>query len=168
MDTIWVFLNLNHLVHDYKMITIRKDYLVNILMIAVPASIIITIILYYKLLNTDSVKIAKVDYDFKIIINTLEKYKKDIGLYPNQNAGLQSFYMRPNGVKKWNGPYSRKNILLDPWGKEYKYFKINDKPTVDFFIGSSGRNGVWDSSEEDVINMRASKDDIIISCCPPL
>ena len=46
---------------------------------------------------------------------------------------------RPQSEPKWNGPYLRKAVPLDPWGKAYMYRIPGEK--TDFELLSYGRDG---------------------------
>jgi len=61
------------------------------------------------------------------IAQALNKYRFDIGRYPDTSEGLEALYERPNSIDedsgKWKGPYIEGRIeeLRDPWGLEYEY-----------------------------------------------
>ena len=48
-------------------------------------------------------------------------YRLDVGRYPTTEEGLQALRERPDGIDKWDGPYLRKELPLDPWGNPYVY-----------------------------------------------
>lgn len=50
----------------------------------------------------------------------LDQYKLDVGFYPSTQEGLNALQTNP-GIEKWDGPYLKKNVPLDPWGKPYGY-----------------------------------------------
>jgi general secretion pathway protein G len=78
--------------------------------------------------------IAKVQ--FRSWIRALNACEKDVGEFPTTEQGLAA--LRSNsGVRGWNGPYVRKDIDADPWGRPYIY--RSDRR--DFEILSLGLDG---------------------------
>ncbi len=51
----------------------------------------------------------------------LDTYYIDVGRYPNSQEGLKALRTKPESTEKWNGPYLKKDIPLDPWGNAYVY-----------------------------------------------
>lgn len=51
----------------------------------------------------------------------LDNYYVDVGRYPTIEEGLQALREKPSSAKKWDGPYLKKEIPLDPWGNPYVY-----------------------------------------------
>jgi general secretion pathway protein G len=52
---------------------------------------------------------------------TLDQYRLDVGQYPSTEQGLAALVVRPQGVERWQGPYLKKAMPMDPWGKAYVY-----------------------------------------------
>src|SRR6267143_1999296 len=53
---------------------------------------------------------------------TLDLFKLDVGRYPTQEERLDVLVTRPAELAGWNGPYvKRKDMLLDPWKRIYRY-----------------------------------------------
>lgn len=50
----------------------------------------------------------------------LDSFRLDIGRYPTTSEGLNALQTNP-GADKWDGPYLKKGIPADPWGKPYQY-----------------------------------------------
>lgn len=54
----------------------------------------------------------------------LDAYRLDNGQYPSSSQGLASLWTAPTGQARprgWRGPYLRKDVPLDPWGRAYVY-----------------------------------------------
>jgi general secretion pathway protein G len=69
----------------------------------------------------------------------LDTYRLDTGHFPSTELGLNALVTRPPGEVKWNGPYLRKAVPLDPWGNPYRYKSPSDKG--DYEIVSYGKDG---------------------------
>ena len=51
----------------------------------------------------------------------LDQFKLDVGRYPTNEEGLQSLRTKPANASNWDGPYSKKELPMDPWGRSYVY-----------------------------------------------
>jgi general secretion pathway protein G len=81
----------------------------------------------------------------------LDTFRLHVGAYPTTTQGLQALWTQPSDLKnpnKWRGPYSRKDIPLDPWGNPYQYELVGPEQ---FHIWSWGPDGL-DGTEDDVSN----------------
>ncbi len=70
----------------------------------------------------------------------LDTFRLDVGRYPNSQEGLGALMQKPGGVDRWDGPYLRKDLPPDPWGKPYVYKSPGDHGVYD--IISYGADGV--------------------------
>jgi general secretion pathway protein G len=85
--------------------------------------------------------------------NQLDVYRLHVGSYPNTNQGLQALRMPPADLtnpQKWRGPYSQKDIPMDPWGNPYQYELVGPEQ---YRIWSMGPDGV-SGTEDDVSNVQ--------------
>ena len=69
----------------------------------------------------------------------LDTYRLDTGRYPTTQQGLQALREKPVDVEKWDGPYLRKALPLDPWGHPYVYESPSEHG--EFAIISYGADG---------------------------
>jgi general secretion pathway protein G len=51
----------------------------------------------------------------------LDTFRLDVGRYPRAEEGLEALRTKPGGLERWDGPYLKKELPLDPWGKAYIY-----------------------------------------------
>ena len=115
-------------------------------------------------------KIAKTQ--ISLFETALDTYRLDVGKYPTTGQGMQALRANPGGVKKWDGPYLRKTVPLDPWGNPYQYFKIEGQGggvgkmrkdhhmvpvNSDFDLYSKGKDG----KSQTPFTAKASRDDIV-------
>jgi general secretion pathway protein G len=82
----------------------------------------------------------------ELLGQALDQYRLDAGVYPNTQEGLKALMTNP-GVEKWEGPYLKKNLPLDPWGKEYLYQSPGTHGEFDLY--SYGRDGKPGGEGED-------------------
>lgn len=69
----------------------------------------------------------------------LDQYRLDTGRYPTTEQGLNALVTKPADEPKWNGPYLRKAVPLDPWGNPYRYKSPSERG--DYEIVSNGKDG---------------------------
>jgi general secretion pathway protein G len=77
------------------------------------------------------------------IAAALDFYRLDVGAYPTADQGLTALVERPDGAKRWRGPYlNRKDGIIDPWGRPYLYTPpIGDAPAKIESLGADGKPG---------------------------
>jgi general secretion pathway protein G len=92
---------------------------------------------YFGQVGKSEVNVAKAQLD--ALEKALDQFRLDTGHYPNTELGLKALVERPTNEPKWNGPYLRKAIPLDPWGKPYVYRIPGEKG--DFDLLSFGKDG---------------------------
>jgi general secretion pathway protein G len=72
----------------------------------------------------------------------LDIYRLDTGKYPTTEQGLLALEKKPDGNTNWNGPYLKKALPLDPWGKPYNYKFPGEHGDYDLFsYGKDGQPG---------------------------
>ena len=50
----------------------------------------------------------------------LDQFRLDTGRYPTTQEGLNALVTNP-GADNWQGPYLKKGVPNDPWGKPYHF-----------------------------------------------
>lgn len=76
----------------------------------------------------------------------LDQLKLDAGRYPRTEEGLNALMTNP-GMDRWDGPYLKKSVPNDPWGKPYNYQMPGTHGDYDLF--SLGRDGAPGGEGED-------------------
>jgi len=93
---------------------------------------------YFGQVGKSEINVAKAQID--ALEKALDQYRLDTGHYPATELGLVSLVQRPQNEPKWGGPYLRKDVPLDPWGRAYIY-KMPGEKGGDFDILSYGKDG---------------------------
>lgn len=81
----------------------------------------------------------------------LDGYRLDNGRYPTTAQGLEALWTKPTAAPapaNWRGPYLKKPVPLDPWGKAYDY-RAPVRGGEGYALVSLGRDGVPGGSGED-------------------
>lgn len=92
---------------------------------------------YFGQIGKSEVNTARAQID--ALEKALDQYRLDTGRYPSNEMGLNALVQRPQNEPKWSGPYLRKEVPLDPWGKPYAYRTPAEKG--DFELISYGKDG---------------------------
>lgn len=82
----------------------------------------------------------------------LDNYRLDNGTYPTSEQGLQALREKPTREpipRNWRGPYLKKEVPLDPWGRPYLYRSPGERNPWGFDLLSLGRDGQPGGAEED-------------------
>lgn len=95
---------------------------------------------YFDQVGKSNTKIAKAQIDS--LEKALDQYRLDVGSYPTSEQGLQALFSKPNNAEKWQGPYLKKSVPPDPWGRPYRYKSPGDHSDYDVFsYGADGQLG---------------------------
>lgn len=92
---------------------------------------------YFAQVGKSETKVARAQID--AFEKALEQYRLDVGHFPSTEQGLASLMTRSNGEPKWAGPYLKRAVPSDPWGRPYLYKSPGERGEVD--IVSYGRDG---------------------------
>ena len=100
---------------------------------------------YFGQVGKSEVNVARAQID--ALEKALDQYRLDTGRYPTADMGLKALVDKPANEPKWAGPYLRKAVPLDPWGKPYVY-RIPGEKGGEFDLVSFGRDGQPGGSDE--------------------
>ena len=93
---------------------------------------------YFAQLGKSEVTVAKAQIE--AFEKSLDTYRLDVGRYPSMEEGLGALLVAPPAAgTRWNGPYLKKAVPLDPWGHAYQYRAPGSKGEYD--IVSMGKDG---------------------------
>jgi general secretion pathway protein G len=95
---------------------------------------------YFSQVGKSEIGTAKAQID--AIEKALDQYRLDTGHYPAAEVALGGLYARPPSEPKWNGPYLKKAVPKDPWGKDYVYKIPGEHSEYDLLsYGKDGQPG---------------------------
>jgi len=95
---------------------------------------------YFAQIGKAEVKVAKAQMD--AIEKSLEQYRLDTGHFPTQEQGLQAIVKKPANEPRWDGPYLKKELPMDPWGHAFIYKIPGEKSEYDLIsLGKDGAPG---------------------------
>lgn len=88
----------------------------------------------------------------EIFALALDAYRLDNDTYPLTGQGLDALVSNlpvPPTPRRWRGPYLRKAVPLDPWGRPYQYLSPGQQNSGGYDLLSLGRDGSPGGAGED-------------------
>ena len=105
---------------------------------------------YFGQIGKSEIKVARAQLD--ALEKALDQYRLDTGHYPAPESGLAALIQKPPNEAKWDGPYLKKIVPMDPWGRPYIYKLPGEHGEYD--LVSYGKDGQPGGSGEasDIVN----------------
>lgn len=105
---------------------------------------------FFAQIGKSETKAARAQLD--ALEKALDQYRLDVGGYPSSEQGLAVLVERPAGLARWAGPYLKKTVPQDPWGRPYLYKSPGERSEFDLLsYGKDGQPG-GTGEAEDVTN----------------
>ena len=131
----------------------RGFTLVEVMLVIVIISVLAAMVVPRLVGRTEQAMTARAKSDIAAIGLALDLYELDIGQYPDALDELVAQEapagLSPEQRSKWNGPYLKKGLPKDPWGRTYEY-KKESQHHQDFDLSSLGHDG--QPGNDDVMN----------------
>ena len=97
--------------------------------------------------RSEQARITAARTDIANLEVALDAFEIDTGKYPTTNDGLRALIEERTDVRGWKGPYIKRGVPNDPWGKPYIYRQPGqfNKYGYDLYsYGPDGRQGGGD------------------------
>ena len=95
---------------------------------------------YFAQIGKSNEKVARAQIES--LGQALDQYRLDTGHYPTSEQGLTSLRVMPANQAQWRGPYLKRDLPNDPWGRPYQYRAPGQHGDYDLFsLGSDGQPG---------------------------
>ena len=97
--------------------------LIEILVVIVVIAILATLVAPNIFQHVGAAKDATAKSQIEMLSAALDAYRLDNGAYPTTQQGLDALWTIPttDPPSNWRGPYLRKPVPPDPWGRAYLY-----------------------------------------------
>src|SRR4051812_38092790 len=131
-----------------RMIATRKGFtLLELLVVIVIIGLLAGYVAprYFSQVGRSEVQVARAQVES--IEKALDQYRLDMRRYPNAEEGLEALVVKPAAAANWQGPYLKKAVPNDPWGRAYVYRVPGEKS--EFTLLSYGKDGKPGGSGED-------------------
>jgi general secretion pathway protein G len=124
--------------------------LIEIMLVIVIIGILAAVVLPRLVGRGEEARISAAKLQIENLSSALDTFELDNGRYPTTEEGLSALQTMPSNVKNWKGPYLKKSISNDPWGKPYVY-KCPGVHNKDYDLLSYGADGV-EGGTDDITN----------------
>lgn len=97
--------------------------LIEILVVIVVIAILASLVAPNIFQHVGAAKASTAKAQIEMLGAALDAYRLDNGTYPSTQQGLGALWTEPtiDPPSNWRGPYLRKPVPLDPWGRPYSY-----------------------------------------------
>jgi general secretion pathway protein G len=100
---------------------------------------------YFSQVGKSEIQVAKAQVES--LEKALDQFRLDNRRYPSTEEGLDALVTKPTAATSWNGPYLKKSVPSDPWGRAYVYRTPGGK--AEYEVVSYGRDGKPGGTGED-------------------
>ena len=132
--------------HSDKMRNRHGFTLIELLVVMVIIGLLAALVGPRFIRQEEKAKIKAAKAQIELLGTALDTFRLDVGRYPSSQEGLEALRTKPGGVERWDGPYLKKDLPLDPWGKAYVYKSPGEHGAFD--IVSYGADGAPGGEED--------------------
>lgn len=126
--------------------------LVEILVVIVVIGVLATLVAPNVFKHVGTSKLAAARAQVEMLAAALEAYYLDNNVYPTSEQGLTALWREPLLEPRpgnWRGPYVRKAVPNDPWGRAFIYREPGTESTLGYDLSSFGKDGQPGGDGED-------------------
>ena len=132
---------------DENRLSNRKGFtLVEMLVVMVMIALLAALVAPRLFPKLGKGKQAAARAQIELLGQALDQFRLDTGRYPTTQEGLNVLVTNQN-IENWEGPYLKKGLPNDPWGKPYNYQCPGQHS--DYDLWSYGRDGTPGGEAED-------------------
>lgn len=132
--------------HSKKMRNREGFTLIELLVVMVIIGLLAALVGPRFIRQEEKAKIKAAKAQIELLGTALDTFRLDVGRYPSSQEGLEALRTKPGGLERWDGPYLKKDLPLDPWGKAYVYKSPGEHGAFD--IVSYGADGAPGGEED--------------------
>jgi len=132
--------------HSDKMRNSDGFTLIELLVVMVIIGLLAALVGPRFIRQEEKAKIKAAKAQIELLGTALDTFRLDVGRYPSTQEGLEALRTKPGGLERWDGPYLKKDLPLDPWGKAYAYKSPGEHGAFD--IVSYGADGAPGGEED--------------------
>ena len=133
--------------------TERRGFtLIELLVVIVVIAILAGLVGPMVFRNVGDAKVSAAKAQLDLFGLALDQYRLDNDYYPSTAQGLDALWTVPTGepaAHNWRGPYLKKAVPLDPWGRPYLYTSPGQRNPKAYDLLTNGRDGKPGGDGED-------------------
>lgn len=84
----------------------------------------------------------------------LDQFRLDVGRYPSTAEGLTALRVQVSGIENWRGPYIKKDLPKDPWGREFVYTSPGEHDEYDIVSLGADNMAGGEGEARDIVSWR--------------
>ncbi len=116
--------------------------LVELLVVMVIIGLLAALVAPRFMRQEEKAKLKAARAQIELLGTALDTFRLDVGRYPTTEEGLNALSRQPPALERWDGPYLKKEVPLDPWGKPYVYSSPGQHGPYDLLsYGADGAPG---------------------------
>ncbi len=122
----------------------RGFTLIEILVVIVVIAILASMVAPNVFKHVGAARDTTAKSQIEMIGSALDTYRLDNGMYPTTEQGLGALQVAPSFEPvptNWGGPYLRKEVPNDPWGRPYVYLSPGQANPNGYDLMSYGADG---------------------------
>jgi general secretion pathway protein G len=126
--------------------------LIEVLVVIVVITVLATLVAPNVFRHVGSAKEATAKTQLEMLSSAVDAYRLDNDEYPTTEQGLAALRARPEAApqpRSWRGPYLRRDVPLDPWGRPYVYRMPGTANPEGYDLLTLGRDGREGGEGED-------------------
>src|SRR5436309_5560529 len=105
--------------------------LIELIVVVVIIGLLAGLVLPQFIRQEEKAKLKATRAQIELLGTALDTFRLDIKRYPTTEEGLQALRQKPATLDRWDGPYIKKELPEDPWGKPYVYKSPGDHGPYD-------------------------------------
>ena len=126
--------------------------LIELLVVMVIIGLLAALVAPRFIRQEEKAKLKAARAQIELLGTALDTFRLDVGRYPTTQEGLDALRRQPGGVERWDGPYLKKDVPLDPWTHPYVYRCPGQHGDFDLLsYGADGQEG-GDADNADIKN----------------
>ena len=130
----------------------RGFTLVELMLVVLIIGILVAMVAPRLTGKSQQARIAASQADINAHLSTaLDLFELGVGRFPTTQEGLAALRTAPSGATGWKGPYLKRDVPKDPWGRKYAYRSPGQHNREDYDLFSYGPDGV-EGGDDDVTN----------------
>ena len=126
--------------------------LVEILVVIIVIAILATLVAPNVFRHVGRAKDSTARAQIEMLGAAVDAYRLDNDQYPTTEQGLAALQARPSAPptpRDWRGPYLKREVPLDPWGRPYLYRSPGTANPESYDLLTLGRDGAEGGTGED-------------------